>query len=62
MQEASHAELGKQLPAVSAVAVRRADRVDAARAEGKPSGVSASGAQRVPTAKENWSGCGGGPF
>lgn len=53
MQEASHFELGEQLPAVFAIAVWGADRADTARAERKPSGVSARGAGRVPTAKEN---------
>lgn len=62
MQEASHFELGKQLPAVSAVTVWRADWADTARAERKPSGVSARGAGRVPTAKADWSRGGGGPF
>lgn len=62
MQEAAHFELGEQLPAVSAIAVWRADRVDTARAERKPAGVSARGAGRVPTAKEDRSRGGGGPF
>lgn len=62
MQEASYFELGEQLPAVSAIAVWRADRADTARAERKPFGVSARGARRVPTAKENGSRRGGGPL
>lgn len=62
MQEASHFELGEQLPAVAAVAVWRADRANTARAERKPSGVSARGAGRVPTAKENRSRGGGRPL
>lgn len=60
MQEATHFELGKQLPAVSAIAVWRADRADTARAQRKPSGVSASGVRRVPTAKEDRPRRGGG--
>lgn len=62
MQEASHFELGEQLPAVSAVAVWRADWADTARAERKPSGGSSRGAGRVPTAKEDRPCGGGGPF
>lgn len=62
MQKASHFELGKQLPAVFAIAVWRADRADTARTERKPSGVSARGAGRVPTAKENRPRGGGGPL
>lgn len=62
MQETAHFEPGQQLPAVPAVALRRAERTDATRAERQPSGVSARGAGRVPAAEENWSGCGGGPL
>lgn len=62
MQEAPHFELGQQLPAVSAIAVWRADRAYTARAEREPSGVSARGAGRVPTAKEDRSRGGGGPL
>lgn len=62
MQEASHFELGEQLPAVPAITVWRADRADTAGAERKPSGVSARGAGRVPTAEENRSRGRGGPF
>lgn len=62
MQEASHFEFGKQLPAVSAITVWRANRANTAGAERKPSGMPASGAWRLPTAEENWPCGGGGPF
>lgn len=62
MQEAAHAQLGQQLPAVSAVALRRADGADAAGAEGQPARVSAGGAGRVPTAQEDGLSGGGGPL
>lgn len=62
VQEAPHAQPGQQLPAVSAVALRRADGADAAGAEGQPPGVSAGGARRVSTAQEDGPGGGGGPL
>lgn len=62
MQEASHFELGQQLSAVSAITVWRADWADTARAQRKPSGVSARRTGRVPTAKENRSRGGRGPL
>lgn len=62
VQEAAHAQLGQQLPAVAAIALRRTDSADAAGAEGQPAGVSPGGAGRVPPAQEDGPGGGGGPL